>query len=292
MDFKNAELVVNFGHGSGDFREIDLSKRYPDGMPIVDSGVRGFAAALFRGFAAALLRPRTLESFVTAMFWFDAMNENAHGGRRYLALPFIPGARQDRLNDTGDQLFTLKSVAKMINDRKFDEVVVVDPHSEVAPALIERCRVVSAASCLQSYNSGLVAVVAPDGGAEKRAAKVAQKLGVPLVHAWKKRDVATGKLSGFGMEAIGIGSSFGSSGRLLVVDDICDGGGTFLGVAEKIEERGYTADLFVTHGIFSQGTEKLLSKFKHVYTTDSVLGDKPGVEVTSICESLLKGTIQ
>lgn len=279
MDF-DKELIVTSGPSPAPdrFREISLTKRYPDGMPIVDSHIRGCSTAL--------LRPKSLESFVTAMFWFDTID----CGHTELILPFIPGARQDRENGTGDVLFTLRSVAKMINDRKFRKVTVLDPHSDVAPALIDRCWVIPAVNCVQSFTAGTCAVVAPDGGAEKRAAKVAQKLGVPLVHAWKKRVVATGKLSGFGMEPIGIGGLLPTAGRLLLVDDICDGGGTFLGLADVIEERGFTADLFVTHGIFSQGTEKLLQKFEKVFTTDSILGDKPGVEVNRISEILLKGS--
>jgi len=109
---------------------------------------------------------------------------------------------------------------------------------------------------------------------------------VPLYHGWKKRDVSTGKISGFGCEPLPKGI-----GRVLVVDDICDGGGTFLGLFDAMNfgTGQVAADLYVTHGIFSQGTAALLSRYGTVYTTDSILGAPrtSGVSVLPICERLL-----
>jgi len=56
----------------------------------------------------------------------------------------------------------------------------------------------------------------------------------------------------------------------LIVDDICDGGGTFLGLAEELKECN-SGDLYlaVSHGIFSKGSQTLLDNFKSIYSTDS-----------------------
>lgn len=248
---------------------------YPGGEPLIDF-------PRDQPVARILLRPSSLASFMAAMFWVDALAERGHELLE-LVLPFVPGARQDRLNDAGDYLFTAKSVAKEINARRFDTVTIVDPHSDVVPALIDHCRVVTAADCLMSFGRGYSAVVAPDGGAAKRATGVARKLNVPLLHAWKTRDVQTAAIHGFGLQP------FGGAGRVLVVDDICDGGGTFIGLAGELERVGLRADLYVTHGVFSKGTAPLLALFRHVFCTDSVLGDKPGVAVMPICERLLTG---
>jgi phosphoribosylpyrophosphate synthetase len=65
---------------------------------------------------------------------------------------------------------------------------------------------------------------------------------------------------------------------VLIVDDICDGGGTFLGISDALGSRlrslgdvggDYILGLYVTHGIFSKGFCDLIEKFDHVYTTDS-----------------------
>lgn len=235
---------------------------YPGGEPIVTDD------CLFPH--RALFRPRTLESLMTGLFWVDAVVARG-GAAPHLLLPYVPGGRQDRLNPSGDLLFTLRSVATEINARHFPSVTVLDPHSDVTPALIDRCKVIRACDVTAYSKGGYAAVVAPDGGAEKRALGVAQRLGVPLLHGWKTRDVTTGKLAGFGLETRGR-----PQGRVLVVDDICDGGGTFLGLADELDRVGLRADLSVTHGIFSAGTAALLQRYEKIFTTDSVLTDKPG----------------
>lgn len=256
----------------------DISlKSYPDTMPLVTTSVVPLRA---------LLRPKSLASFVAAMFWFDAMEER-HNTDVDLVLPFVPGARQDRLNQTGDVLFTAKSVANMINARRFRSVTVLDPHSEVTPALIDRCRVVHAADCINPPAGKYAAVVSPDAGAEKRAGLVAKKLGVPLIHAWKTRSVTDGSITGFGVENVGPYTG----GKLLIVDDICDGGRTFLGLAEAIDDAACGScdlHLWVTHGIFSQGTEELRKHYSHIYCTDSTPHERaPGVIYIDVCERLL-----
>jgi ribose-phosphate pyrophosphokinase len=243
---------------------------YPDGIPLFHWEGRAPSTLL--------LRPKNLHTFLAAMFLVDAWE--ARGEHiPVLALPFIPGARQDRLNKQGDYLFTLRSIAREINARKFPIVRVLDPHSEVATALIERCHVRYVSPTLFT-DSGYVGVIAPDGGAEKRAQMVATALQIPLVHAWKTRDIATGKISGFGHQTA-------PAGHYLIVDDICDGGGTFLGLESELVKAQITADLFVTHGLFSQGTAVLTTRFKRVITTDSIPGDKLGVVVLPQSQLLL-----
>lgn len=273
----DAEIVLR-GHGTT--APVQLTK-YPDGMPLLASPLP------VKYPEAILVRPLDLGTLVTAMTVVDAY---AWRGVRIptLVLPFFPGARQDRLNDSGDYLFTAKTVANMVNARAFDRVVVADPHSDVVPALVDRCRVVKPHEILTIPAGKYAAVVAPDGGAEKRANGVAQLLGVPLVHAWKTRDVATGKISGFGVQPMTF-ADVPPGALVLVVDDICDGGGTFLGLAKELDQLGLRAHLYVTHGIFSQGTEKLLEAYQgHVYATDTVLAAAPGVIRVPICERLLQ----
>jgi len=60
--------------------------------------------------------------------------------------------------------------------------------------------------------------------------------------------------------------------NFLIVDDICDGGGTFIGLGEAIKKINPSAklELFVTHGFFTKGLDKLLKLYDTIYTTDSV----------------------
>lgn len=271
------ELMYRTEEGVLMRRPID---HYPDGIPFMAENWHGSSVS------SILLRPKTLTSFCAALFWVDAMLERQRAAPR-LVIPFVPGARQDRLNLRGDYLFTLKSIAQMINARHFSSVKVLDPHSDVAAALIERCEVVTAASCIKAPPNKYAAVVAPDAGAEKRAGLVSRKLGVPLLHAWKTREIASGELNGFGMQP----HDLPTGSLVLVVDDICDGGGTFVGLADVLDAAGLKAHLWVTHGLFSKGTTELLKRYPHVYTTDSVdplvQDEAVGLIRLPICEGIL-----
>lgn len=261
-------------------KEIAVST-YSDGMPIVKWDEAS------RRVTTMLLRPQSLSAFMTAMFLVDAWADRGVFPP-HLILPAMPGARQDRLNDTGDYLFTAKSVARELNLRKLPSVTLVDPHSDVSAALVDRSRVIHAAECINPPAGKYAAVVSPDAGAEKRAAAVAKKLGVPLIHAWKTRDVATGAISGFGMQTPPLDEKLGAKDAIvLVVDDLCDGGGTFIGLAGAIKPYGFKAHLWTTHGLYSKGTAELLQHYGHLYCTDSVLGPREGVIEIGVCKKLL-----
>ena len=255
---------------------------YPDGMPFVKTNdVR----ALHKADLTVVIRQTSLESFVTGMFMVDALRERGNHVRR-LVLPFIPAARQDRLNPEGDFLFTLKSVAKMLNDRQFDDVVVIDPHSHVATDLIERVNVFPIEKMLENFYVGYDAIIAPDKGAAGRAQEAADALNalngtsMYVVSAAKERDIETGKILNFSVD-VEAGKNY------LVFDDICDGGGTFLGLGEKIKEQGAEAGLFVTHGVFSKGTDALNKFFKVTTTTDSTLFEKHDARVVPVVERMI-----
>lgn len=215
--------------------------------------------------------------------WADACKR--HGGlKTILALPYLPGARQDRGEPLGAKVY-----ADFINSLGIDRVVTLDPHSDVAPALYDRLTVVplTALPIWDQLKGKYTGVIIPDVGAVKRAQAVADKLGVPTIQASKKRDFATGKLSGFECDPMPV------IGRYLVVDDICDGGGTFLGLAEVINPY-QKLDLWVTHGIFSKGMDALQLRYSEIYNTSSHPGysnnpNRAGARILSTLVNHVKG---
>ena len=57
---------------------------------------------------------------------------------------------------------------------------------------------------------------------------------------------------------------------ILVVDDLCDGGGTFISVAKELRELNPPKlSLFVTHAIQLAGIEKVSKVYDEVYITNS-----------------------
>lgn len=185
-----------------------------------------------------------------------------------LYIPYFPAARQDRVMVTGEAL-SVKVYADIINAQGYEQVFVFDPHSEVTPALLNNVRVISnhefVASCLEIVK-GDVILISPDGGALKKIYKVSAHLGgVEVVECSKKRDVKTGQLSGFTVYAESLKGK-----HAVIIDDICDGGGTFLGLAKALKEKEVAQlSLIVSHGLFSRGFEELNKWFDTIYTTNS-----------------------
>ena len=194
-----------------------------------------------------------------------------------LVMPYIPYARQDRQCNVGES-FTLKVFTDLINSAKFSKVYVVDAHSDVAPALINNCVNISnhyyvqeLHYCLASYRNGELnkelVLVSPDSGANKKCNKLFDEVKVftKIVKCDKRRNLATGALSFFEVFSDDLNGT-----DCLIVDDICDGGRTFVGIAEELKKKN-AGDiyLFVTHGIFSYGTDDLKQYFKKIFTTNS-----------------------
>ena len=86
-----------------------------------------------------------------------------------------------------------------------------------------------------------------------------------MIECSKSRDVKTGKLKGFKVYADDLQGK-----DCLIVDDICDGGGTFMGLAEELKNKNAgNLYLAVSHGIFSKGFDHLAEHFTKIFTTDS-----------------------
>ena len=187
----------------------------------------------------------------------------------HLVMPYIPNARMDRVKKS-DEVFTLKWFADFINALKPDEVAVLDPHSNVAPALINNIRVVQPVKYIRKVLSAIaddnLLLCYPDEGAAKRYSDLMSR---EYVFGIKHRDWRTGKIEG-----LELANSEKVSGRnVLIVDDICSRGGTFTHTAKAL--RGVGAKdifLYVTHcentikdgSIFTDGL------IRHVFTTDSI----------------------
>ncbi len=200
-----------------------------------------------------MLRGANSDELVQMMMFANLAN--GYHKRVHAILPYLPGARQDRGLPFGAKVY-----ADIVNSCEFSSVWTVDPHSDVMPALINNLIVVPTdmPGPFENYDG----IIAPDAGAAKRAHIAAERLGVPVYQAWKKRDFATGRLSGFGCEPL-------PGGKYVIVDDICDGGGTFIGLAQHLGLPKENLDLCVTHGIFSAGFDTLVEHFGRITFGDT-----------------------
>lgn len=186
-----------------------------------------------------------------------------------LIMPYIPYAQQDRVCNEGESL-SINVFANLINSQGYSEVVVYDPHSDVAPALIDNCTVVEQHRFIENINldKNNTILVSPDAGANKKTFKVVQKTGFQeFIRADKTRDTLTGDVT----ETTIFSSKERINGKdLLIVDDLCIGGKTFIELTKKLKELT-TGDiyLYTTHGIYSKGVHVLINAgIKHLYTAN------------------------
>lgn len=175
-----------------------------------------------------------------------------------LTIPYMPFGRQDRKVNCED-VHALKAFAHLINSLNFSKVVTCDPHSDVIEALFVNCVIqrqwdIAKDIIKEKYDY----IIAPDIGAAKKTEQYAKLVGTKMLQCVKKRDPDTGALLRF--EILDCPDLNGK--RVLVLDDICDGGGTFILLAQDLPET-CVADLYVTHGIFSKG----LSDLEKYYST-------------------------
>ena len=185
-----------------------------------------------------------------------------------VTIPYFPAARQDRVMVAGEPL-SVKVYADLLNQFQLNRVTIFDAHSEVTPAVLHNCQNISNHTFIQKvleHLEGEVKLISPDGGALKKIYKVSAYLGgLPVVECSKSRDVHTGKLSGFKAYIEDL-----EGADCLIVDDICDAGGTFMGLATELKKKGAgKLYLAVSHGIFSKGFDALTEYFDGIFTTDS-----------------------
>lgn len=187
---------------------------------------------------------------------------------RILVMPYLPSARGDK-----DLPSPARTNAGLAGASGVTDLITIDPHS---PVWLDSLR--SANPSIRTWSLDLAAVVGaavdgtayrgvigPDAGSTERASRVAAALGVPLFIAAKQRDHATGRITGYAAPD-GLADR---PGRYLVVDDICDGGGTFVLLADSLSP-DVELDLWVTHGGFTKSPGELLRRYRTVHTTDSL----------------------
>ncbi len=213
------------------------------------------------------------DAIMALLLSVDAIRRENSSTAIMLELPYLPYARQDRVCQPGEAL-ALRVMADLINGLELDKVVLYDPHSDVAGALINRVEIVPQADlaievidhlCEEEEEEALT-IVSPDAGAEKKALTLTKRLhqrtglDYELICASKQRNTATGEITGTTVHGDVAGKT------VLIPDDICDGGRTFIELAKVLKKQGAAkVYLYVTHGIFSKGIEVLEPYFDQVF---------------------------
>lgn len=243
---------------------------FPDGQPHIKLDAESLAGTAKAAPLRILTRLAGSNDVLLALFLKNAL-DYAEFTHVELHVSYLMAARMDRVMQDGEP-FSLKVMAALLNGAGFKKVCIFDPHSEVSTALIDRSYAVTnhlfVKDALKDYigrnAESRYSLVSPDAGALKKIHKLAQALEIhDVIECLKERDVKTGRLIAFQTIADDLGGR-----TCFIIDDICDGGGTFAGTAKMLREKGAgKIVLVVSHGIFSKGTA--IEGVDEVYCTDS-----------------------
>ncbi len=216
-----------------------------------------------------------------------------------LTMPYVVNSSLDRTH-SDNEVFTLKYFAEIINDLKFNKVVIVDPHSIVSEALIDNVCVlrphniiddaINKMRSLNEFKRELV-IYFPDDGAYKRYKDMPCFKNFNCIYGKKERDWETGKILGieiYDKNGTKLTNEIENC-NVLMVDDIISYGGTLAYSADKLKEMGAAhISAYATHvenSVLDEEKGTLLKRYKDniidtVYTTNSIYhGNHPMVEV-------------
>lgn len=257
--------------------EIINSALHPFTFPAGEAHIKQTEGRDLQPVEIAIFQP-TAESMHDDLFtlamWADYLRiENSdlpykEQSKTVLVIPYFPGARADR-----GRPFGLGVYADFVRSFELDQIIIFDPHSGMTGdelhAAANHLTIVHSHELfdqkhMRAVLNGYSGIIAPDKGAALRAQQVADVAGLPVFTATKERDEETGKLSNFQIEGLN------PEGFYLIIDDICDRGGTFKGLATAADLGPDQIDLYVSHGVFSSDALETLPDYFHtVLTTNS-----------------------
>jgi ribose-phosphate pyrophosphokinase len=202
-------------------------------------------------------------------------------GFKYITLyiPFFLGSRSDRLFQTGGVNYLKQVIAPIVNLQGYDKVTTIDPHSDVLEAVlnnfdkINNFKLVKYALTNIDNKDGArdrICLISPDAGAYKKIFDIAKEFKIEnIVTANKVRDLTSGKILRTEIPNL----DFNDNTSYVIIDDICDGGRTFIELSKVIKEQKPNSKIYliVTHGIFSGGLDILKESFDGIFTTNSYM---------------------
>lgn len=219
----------------------------------------------------------------------------------HLYVPYMAYQQADRDFSQGET-FSLQTITKMLAAMPFKAIAIFDPHSDVAPALLSRDKlihVIDNSEYIQAVFLRLidlknpdaenlvwfphedVVILAPDAGAYKKIFKLCEKIdwtyGIECAN--KYRNTEDGSLQ----VRLSVDDFKGKD--VLIIDDICVGGRTFIELAKQLITKNVgNLYLAVSHGIFSNGYDELEKYYQHIFTTNSIKDEylSDAVEVIEI----------
>lgn len=188
-----------------------------------------------------------------------------------LVAPYLPYGRQDK-DISNEASFALEVVKDILYNANICRIESFDPHSKTDMVFSDSY----ALETVGKFHSEILnhdVICYPDKGARDRYGAY----GLPTVYCEKVRNQQTGEILGLNLVS---GNVDIRNKRILIIDDICDGGMTFIKVAEVLKTWTPHIDLAVSHGLFSKGKQVLHDAgIVNIFTTNSLLRNPEGFQV-------------
>ena len=176
-----------------------------------------------------------------------------------LSMPYIPYSTMDHIDKEKSRPLSLRFMARFINSLNFRKVVVMEPHSAVSEAMIDRLEVID--QTMELFNEAVrdmnlrwsdVIAVFPDEGARKRYEGQLDRIQlweggrVRSLTFSKDRNFDNGKI--FRSRCADEMPEFTDDTTCIILDDLCRGGFTFELAAQELRRNGCKhIALCVTH---------------------------------------------
>lgn len=259
---------------------VELAFRtFPNGETLVDGES---ISAIIQDLNAISFKYENDSDLIKLMFVKSVLDDRDKPAS--LLIYYMPYSRMDRVE--GASVFTLKYAANLINSLQFKDVTVIEPHSDVTLALLNRSKakyptveLLEQVAAEVGFDRDTDYLFFPDAGAQKRYSKVK---GYKQLVGFKSRDFQTGEIQSLDI----VGTVPAVPFKVIIVDDLCSYGGTFIRSAEKLREIGASpVYLLVGHCEKSIHQGKILTTdlIDKVFTTNTIL-DQAGHDKIQLFE--------
>lgn len=254
---------------------------FPDGAVGVklNHDDHNFRCLASKTYVSIIARIKSSEDIMELVMMTDALRRWLRQVPINLILPACPYQRQDRQCVDGEA-FSLKVFANLINSLNYSKVTVFDAHSDVLGGVFDRVSLIMQSEIIGKFDKFNAKVtedrpifVSPDAGANKKTSELASLYSHQyFIRADKLRNLSTGKIK----EIVVVSNRDQVEGQnVLIIDDLIDKGGTFMGLAKALKDKGAkSVELYCTHGLFTGPIQPLFdSGISHIWTTNSFRTD-------------------
>lgn len=227
------------------------------------------------------------DNLMELLIMLDALRRSS-ARRKTAVIPYFGYARQDRKSSPRTPI-SAKLVANLITEAGADRVLTLDLHAGQIQGFFDIpvdnlfAAPLFAADIRKRFDGRDFMIVSPDVGGVVRARALATRLNVDLAIIDKRRERA-----GVSEVMNVIGDVRGRD--CILVDDICDSGGTLCNAADALIAQGAkSASVYVTHGVLSGGAVARMaaSPIEMTTITDSI----GATEAVRVAQSMRQLTI-